>query len=475
MFTLVVQAQTGNFDKKKSVQSFEDFKKKQSQKFENYKKDKQLAFAKFLEQKWKEFELFAAQQPVERPKPIDPPVADPNDTVADVKMPVAPTIIKPAEEKPVPEPVKPIVPDNVEYSKIDIEFAGHNLSLKYDRVFNIDLPQITENKIAEYWTKMAKGSFEELVYQCLQIKKDLKLNDWGYYMFVNALANEIYSPQQKNEKVALTAFILDNSGYKIRMGRDEENKELVLLVASADQIYRKSFFVFSGEKYYLLSDTQAKSIYTYDEWKDGEQKKAINLIISQPVKAVNSSQTKMIKSGQDGNEIAIEYNPNLREFYDKAPFSDLAVYFNSECSENVVNSLRNVFTPVLSGKTKTEQVAALLRFIHEGMPYKTDKEQFGREKYFFYEETFMYPFTDCEDNAILFTYLVRKFTGLKTVGLLYHDHAAAAVRLDENIEGNYVVHNGDKYMICDPTYFGSRIGQAMPQYLNESAQIIEIK
>jgi hypothetical protein len=129
----------------------------------------------------------------------------------------------------------------------------------------------------------------------------------------------------------------------------------------------------------------------------------------------------------------------------------------------------------LEGKSKLEQVATLLSFMHEGFPYMTDDNQFGREKFFFYEESFIYPYSDCEDNSVLFSYLVRKLTGLKVVGLLYHDHAATAVQLDREVEGAYVMHKGEKYTICDPTYIGARIGQAMPQYMDKSAQIIEIQ
>jgi hypothetical protein len=476
-FSLTVKGQAGDFDKmrNKSSQSFEDFKKKQTAKFENYKKDKQLEFAKFLEKKWEEFNLFAGYELPRLPEPVDPPVAEPADTLPNQEIPALPSVIPLPEDKPLPLPDIPVIPDNVIYDKAKVTFLGHQLTVSYDKTFHIALPQITEDKIAACWKQMATGSFDELIYQCLSIKNELRLNDWGYYLFVKTLAAAIYLPDQKNEKIALTAFILDNSGYKVRMGRDAGYKHLMLLLAIQDQVYQKSYFIFSNEKYYLIEGETGSSMYTYNEWKEDNKKNAINLIIKEPLKASTQYQTKTIETQALGGGIEITYNPQLKEFYNQIPACNLSVSFNSECSEELAHSLKTNFGKRLEGKSKFEQVAALLNFMHEGFPYMTDDNQFGHEKFFFYEESFIYPYSDCEDNSILFAYLVRKLTGLKVIGLLYHDHAATAVQLEQHTDGAYVLHKGEKYTICDPTYLGARVGQAMPQYLSESAQIIEIQ
>jgi hypothetical protein len=474
---LVVMGQVNTLDKMKSTnsQTFEDFKKKQTAKFENFKKDKQLEFAKFLEQKWKKFNLLAGREAPQLPEPVDPPVAEPIDTLPDIEIPTLPEITPAPEEQPILLPETPIIPDSVVYEKVDIEFLGHKLTVNYDKALHIPLPQITEAKIAAYWTEMSRGSFDELVYQCLSIKNELQLNDWGYYLFIKTLAEAIYPPDRKNEKIAFTAFILDNSGYKVRMGRDSDYKYLSLLLAVKDQIYMKSYFVFSDEKYYLADGDAESSIYTYDEWKEDAGKNAMHLTVKEPLKASKQFYTKTIATKALGDSLEIIYNPQLKEFYNQMPASDLAVSFNSECSEEVANSLKTNIGKRLEDKSKTEQVATLLQFMHEGFAYMTDNNQFGHEKFFFYEESFIYPYSDCEDNAILFAYLIRKLTGLKVIGLLYHDHAATAVQLDEDTDGAFVMYKGEKYTICDPTYSGAQVGQSMPQYLDVAAQIIEIK
>jgi hypothetical protein len=475
--SIAIMGQQDNFNsmKNKSSQTFDDFKKKQTAKFDDYKTRKQFEFANFLEQKWEKYALMTGKEKPELPEPVEPPVADPADTLPDVEIPVLPAIIPLPEEKPTPLPEIPIVPDNVVYNKVTLEFAGHKLAINYDKKFNAFLPQITEDKMADFWRTMAGGSFDELIYQCLLIKKELRLNDWAYYLFVKTLAANIYSPSQKHEQIAFIAFILDNSDYKVRMGRDGDYKNLLLLLAVQDQMYKKSYFIFSDEKFYLIEGELGSSIYTYNEWEKVSGKKAMNLAIRESIKVSGQYQTKVIETQALGGSLEINYNPQLKDFYNQMPDCDLAITFNSECSEELSVSLIAAIRKRLEGKNKLEQVAALLNFMHEGFPYMTDNNQFGYEKYFFYEESFIYPYSDCEDNSVLFAYLVRKLTGFPVVGLLYHDHAATAVKLDQDIDGAYVMHKGEKYTICDPTYLGARVGQAMPQYWNESAQIIEIR
>ena len=45
----------------------------------------------------------------------------------------------------------------------------------------------------------------------------------------------------------------------------------------------------------------------------------------------------------------------------------------------------------------------------------------------FPEETINYPYSDCEDRSILFSYLVKNLLHLDIVGVKYNDHLATAI------------------------------------------------
>ena len=55
------------------------------------------------------------------------------------------------------------------------------------------------------------------------------------------------------------------------------------------------------------------------------------------------------------------------------------------------------------GLGEEEAVNMILSYMNYGFKYMTDDNQFNREKPFFPDENFYYPYNDCEDRAILFS------------------------------------------------------------------------
>ena len=90
------------------------------------------------------------------------------------------------------------------------------------------------------------------------------------------------------------------------------------------------------------------------------------------------------------------------------------------------------------------------------------------------EEIFHYPFSDCEDRSVLFAFLVHELLNLEVVGVNYPGHMATAVCFNEAVDGDYLLHDGKNFVICDPTYINAPIGLSMPDYADKPAIIIEI-
>ena len=131
--------------------------------------------------------------------------------------------------------------------------------------------------------------------------------------------------------------------------------------------------------------------------------------------------------------------------------------------------------PKIRGLTEVEAVNFLLRLTQKSFEYKRDPEQFGYEKVLFPEETLYYPYSDCEDRAIFFSYLIKHLTPLKIVGIKYSNHLATAVAFSTPIQGDSFNYNGKRYTITDPTYINANVGMTMPQYRGVNFKIIEQK
>jgi hypothetical protein len=142
---------------------------------------------------------------------------------------------------------------------------------------------------------------------------------------------------------------------------------------------------------------------------------------------------------------------------------------------STLNSLTKVLMPLLENKNELEAVNIILNFVQKSFDYKTDIDQFGYEKFYFPEDLFYYPYSDCEDRAVLFSHLVKSLLKLEVIGLEYESHAACAVKFNAPINGDALTYKGNKYIICDPTYIGASAGMEMPQFAKENPKVIEIK
>ena len=129
----------------------------------------------------------------------------------------------------------------------------------------------------------------------------------------------------------------------------------------------------------------------------------------------------------------------------------------------------------LEGKSKLEAVEILLNFVQTAFEYEYDNVVWGEDRAFFPEETLFYPYADCEDRSILFSRIVRDLLDLPVVLIYYPGHLATAVAFPNAEQGDYIVLEGKKFTICDPTYIGAPVGATMPGMDNQTAKAILLK
>ena len=125
---------------------------------------------------------------------------------------------------------------------------------------------------------------------------------------------------------------------------------------------------------------------------------------------------------------------------------------------------------------KVQLVDIILNFVQTAFQYQIDEKQFGREKYFFPEEVIGYPYSDCEDRAALFAWLVKRYTGCEVVGVLYPDHLATAVYFGDGVKvpGKGFDQNGKHFVFCDPTYTNAPIGTIMQKYDGKEYEVVKM-
>jgi hypothetical protein len=172
--------------------------------------------------------------------------------------------------------------------------------------------------------------------------------------------------------------------------------------------------------------------------------------------------------------VVLQADKSLIVFAEYFPQTEIPLYFRTPASTVARTSLFDSLRLIIDDKSELEAVNILLRFVQTAFDYKTDDQQFGREKPLFIEETLYYPYSDCEDRSILFAYLVRELLGLKVIGLDYPGHIATAVRFTEPVKGDALMWQGERYTVCDPTYINANAGMTMPYYIGKSPSVIHI-
>ena len=399
------------------------------------------------------------------------PALKPATPAAKPATPTTPTT--PLAVVPVPT-AKPSAPISALYkessAKQMINYCGQRIYVEKSLKGVCSIGNMREKAVADAYEAMCKADYKPLLADCRQLKKDLKLNDWGVFLFVRDVSNALCA--DANASVVMQQFLLNELGYKSKMARRADRDQMLLFVATDCKMYGRPYFTKDGLNYYNLTSDETCQFYMCQE-DSPKAKSSIDMQITN-APLLNSGMVNSVhKNGAGTVAVSVDVPKSLMLFYKSMPQCDYSVYVNAKVNPAVADRLLSSLAPIVEGKSETEAANLLINFVQTGFKYATDQEQFGYEKPFFVEELFYYPYCDCEDRSVLYSYLVRNLLKLDVVLLDYPNHIATAVCFNENVSGDFVTVEGKKYIVCDPTYIGASIGKAMPQFKRVAAKVLK--
>ena len=388
-------------------------------------------------------------------------------------QPAAPTT-KPVVVPVTPPAVKPSAPTGELFTasadKQMVNFCGQKVYVDKSLKGVCSIGNMRENAIADAYEAMCKADYKALVDDCRKVKKELNLNDWGIFLFVREASKTLCTDE--NAAVVMQQFLLNEFGYKSKMARRADRNQMLLFVAADCQVYGHPYFTKDGLNYYNLTSNESCQFYMCQE-DSPKAKSKLNMQVNH-APALNAGMVNSVHKNRSGSvAVSVDVPKSLMEFYGSMPQCDYSVYVNAEVNPSVASKVLSTLAPLVNGKGEAEAANLLINFVQTGFQYATDQEQFGYEKPFFVEELFYYPYCDCEDRSVLYSYLVRNLLKLDVVLLDYPNHIATAVCFNENVSGDFVTVGGKKYVVCDPTYIGASIGKAMPQFKNVAAKVLK--
>ena len=489
--------------------AFDKFKQQQNDKFNQFKTDKQAEYdafrkrvneeyAEFMRKTWEAFPIHEADKPIkekevppvvyEEPKPSpapqptipqedEKPAPKPQEDTEPVEIPVKPTVVVVPAPQPAPEPIAPVKPKEEPYKKVSVGYFGTMVTIGFPTNDNLKLQALEENAIADAWKQLSDSRYDITVSTALNARTANSLCDWAYMKMLQAVTEKQYG--KTNEAVLMQAYLMAQSGYRIRLGMGEN--KLYMLVASLYDIFSISYYVLDGTKFYNVSgDKNVKMQIT----KAGFGKeKSLSLQMTK-LPQLNSDPTpKRTFTSRKGVTASASVNKNMIDFFNTYPQACFngnqstrwAAYANTPLEKSVRDMLYPPLKRTVAGMKEREAVGILLNWVQTAFQYGYDDKIWGCDRAFFAQETLYYPYCDCEDRAILFSRLVRDLVGLDVVLLYYPGHLAAAVAFNDNVSGDYLTYKNRKYVVCDPTYINAGVGRTMPGMNNQEAQIIALK
>jgi hypothetical protein len=499
-------------------ETYEDFLKSQMEEFQQFKDERDKEFTAFLKEMWIRVETEAPEKQIDEPKPLKIPVAPPQPEPVQIPVvkpepapavpvmpmpaPVQPAPVLPAEPEtvpvpvrpePIPEPVKPIpapvpvpevvmippapviAPPSVTGVPLAFDFFGSPVKVGYDPKLAIGLSApVNGNKMGEFWEKAALADYEPLMNNLLKYRDGMKMTDWGFILLVSETAGKI--APDRNGKVLLSWFILSKAGYETRTAYDRES--VYLLVPATSKLYGVSYFTLEDKRYYAVSAdgfiNNLSNVFTYKKsYPEADRVMNFRMKNYPELGSKISERELSFTYGRQTYDIRVPYNINDITYFKYHPQTDVTLYAEAGMPDWEGKPLLAQLEPIIKGKTDEEAVNIILKFVQTAFKYATDDKQFGREKFLFAMETIYYPYSDCEDRSILFTYLVKNLLNLDVVLLDFPGHIAAAVAFRTSVKGDSIIFEGKRYTVTDPTYINATAGMTMPQFAKTAPKVVK--
>ena len=355
--------------------------------------------------------------------------------------------------------------------KKEIEFDFFGTKLGFNIPNGVDkanfYPQ-NQKGINNFFNIISLSEYELLTDYITQVSIQLNLNDWGKYLLIKNISQQIFSNQ--NDSQLFSWFIFNKLGYSVKVGLS--SNRIAILYQSDKDIYSTPHYEINGKNYYAISDYTkdiANKVFTYKQ-NYSDSNKSFDLSMDKLPKFKENLKLKILSFTQYGKEykISYKYNKNLIDFMSTYPQVDYEIFFNASMDKRTYKDIATGLKKYIDTKRTSVALDFVLNFVQKAFKYEVDSKQFGREKMMFAEETLYYDKSDSEDRAILFSYLVKKLFNINVVGIKYKDHMATALYIP--IDGDSVKIHSKKFIVADPTYINAIIGKSIPKYKSKKPE-----
>jgi len=353
---------------------------------------------------------------------------------------------------------------NIVYSQntsynISFEFYNDTFNLEVDSSIIVNTPtELSEQYIKSSYNKVNAGKYVSIIKALTTYKEKHQLNDWLYYQLIRKTAQQISPKKDNYERYTFYKwFLLGKSGYDARL--TIADNRIIFYVFNDEDISDIPFIMFKNKRYMCLNHhdyayADLNKVPPHDMISIPEAKEAFSYKVTRmPDFKPEDYYEKQLQFSYKHKtyHFNIKLNSDVESIFANYPVVDFESYFNIPLSKETYGSLIPLLKKNVSGMKQKKGIDYLMRFTRYAFLYENDEENFGKEKRLSPEETLFSKYSDCDDRAALFFYLVKEIYDVPMIALLYPTHITMAVQFDTPIGGDPIVYKGKTYSICEPT------------------------
>ena len=342
---------------------------------------------------------------------------------------------------------------------ISFEFYNDTFNLEVDSSIIVNAPtELSEQYIKSSYNKVNAGKYSSIIKTLTAYKTKHQLNDWLYYQLIRKTAQQISPKKDNYERYTFYKwFLLGKSGYDARL--TIADNRIIFYVFNDEDISDIPFIMFKNKKYMCLNHhdyayADLNKVPPHDMISIPEAKEAFSYKVTRmPDFKPEDYYEKQIQFSYKHKtyHFNIKLNQDVETIFANYPVVDFESYFNIPLSKETYGSLIPLLKKNVSGMKQKKGIDYLMRFTRYAFLYENDEENFGKEKRLSPEETLFSKYSDCDDRAALFFYLVKEIYNIPMIALLYPTHITMAVQFDTPVGGDPIVYKGKTYSICEPT------------------------
>jgi len=359
-----------------------------------------------------------------------------------------------------------------------VDFYGHNVRVSYDQqLSNLKFYRYDQKEMDVKFNYFRNANLKQAAYSLKKNIEHYQMDDAATTILVDKYASRITRSVNNNQQTFVKYLMMKELGYDVILTK--AGGKLNCMGNLSFTPGRYVYITYNNKSYKDLDFKNRKNYGKHLIYRDKKvtSKRISRNIYSVPaIHAKRKSKSVNFNFGTEKHAVTAHSNQSVVEFLGDLPMYEVGKEFTQilmshEMDSSLMDYLRN---QVQNRETK-DQVRFLLAFVQQVVPYGSDYDKYGEERFYYPEETIMSSTADCEDKAMLLAYLCREILDLETVALFFQkdEHLSLGIEIPNYDPAGSFGYKGKRYVSCEPTAQYPRLTQSQFS-LDRVDEVIEL-